>query len=147
MIAQELISETVRQQLEDYVAEYGLVLSDAGDHWEMNFVDKGNDYGMLFFNTEEITGKTFGGYPLKYITLTFRLEDGKVQLKNANMYLDVTDGNAARADLKPKLDGILGEGGEWYGSFFWNGDNGTVVDLGGTDTSCNIIYAVNVPQE
>ena len=146
MIGQELISEAVRQNLKDYVSEYGMVLSDAGDHWEMNFVDKGDYYGMLFFNTGDVTGKTFSGYPLKYITLTFRREDGEMRFKNANMYLDVTDGNAARAGLKPKLDGILGEGVEWYGSFFWNGDNGTVIDLGGTDTTCNIIYAINVPQ-
>jgi hypothetical protein len=146
MIGQELISEEVRQKLNDYVSEYGLVLSNAEDHWEMNFVDKG-EYGMLFFNTGDITGKTFCGYPLQWLTLTFKQEDGKMRFKNANMYLEVTDGNAARADLKPKMDSVLGEGAEWYGSFFWNGDNGTVVELGGTDTTCNILYGVNVPQQ
>ena len=147
MIAQELIGETVRQTLEDYVTQYGLVLSDAGNHWDMNFVDKGNTYGMLFFSTRDITGKTFGGYPIQSICLTFKLENGNAQFKNANMYLDVTDGNAARADLKQKMESVLGEGTEWYVNTFWNGDNGTVVELGGTDTACNILYGINVPQE
>ena len=62
-------------------------------------------------------------------------------------YQEVTDGNAARADLKEKMESVLGEGTEWYVNTFWNGDNGTVVELGGTDTACNILYGINVPQE
>lgn len=147
MIGQQLIPESERSRLKFHEADNGLALSDEGDHWQMLFVGKPDWITYYFWNYNTEIGKTCCGHPVDSVQLTFRKDGDRTRLKCAEVTIRQVDGGAVRQEVRQRVLPVLGEDHEWYGSFFWNGENGTVLETNGLENNCTVTFGIHVPEE
>ena len=91
--------------------------------------------------------KTFGGYPVHSMTLTFLQDGDKYLLATAELVLDgVTDAEETRKELREKLAPIYGEDTGDYASA-WQGAGNTCMIISGIGTFCHVTMGRVVPAE
>ena len=149
MVEQQLFPERqIRGRLWNLKSAYPSAFTNLGDHWQRLFPSSYHWQSYYFSNRTMEIGKTCGGYPIESISVSF-LEDGENTLfKCAEIRLaGFESGDAAREALKERLSAVCGEAADWYGNYFWSGENDTLIQLGGMEDSCTVSFAVAVPEE
>ena len=149
MVEQQLFPENqIRGRLWNLETNYPTAFNKLEDHWQRLFPSSYRWKCYYFMGRSMEIGKTCGGYPIESITVCFKKDGENTLFKSAVVWLaDVEDGNAVREVLKERLNAICGEGTEWYGSYFWSGENETLIHLDGMEDSCSVAFAISVPEE
>ena len=91
--------------------------------------------------------KTIAGYLPWMVTLTFRQDGDRTMLKEVSVSLKDIDAAAVDQAIRERFTADLGEGTELYGSWYWNGENNTVISTHADDDYFNVVFAAHVPEE
>lgn len=145
MVAQRMITRTARTYLSRNKSTNNSAMTNTEKGWKIIF-PAGNEWTGYCFIRDNLT-KTIAGYLPWMVTLTFRQDGDRTMLKEVSVSLKDIDAAAVDQAIRERFTADLGEGTELYGSWYWNGENNTVISTHADDDYFNVVFAAHVPEE
>ena len=109
----------------------------AGDTWEAYF---------LWAGGAEFTQTCFG-YPVGSATVNFKKDGDNTKLRCVRLQCyDVIDAKTVVRVAKAQLEEVLGKAAEYYGSWYWEGENDTVIYLSGLENSFSVDFGISTEE-
>ena len=148
MAALGFFTQETRDNLQEMKTDYAFGLSKSRSYWTSLFPM--NDMWEAYFLSPgkcEFT-KTCCGYPISAVTVSFKKDGDRPLLKCVKINcFDVGDAESVIWAAKTLIEGALGEGTNWYGSWYWEGENDSVIYLSGSGDSFSVSFGISTDEK